>query len=65
MVSLQEMKSLFKMLTANEKLSHNHGPNISELYDIIEKFGFTISKAMIDIYIKNIVYVLPHELLSD
>ena len=49
MVSLQEMKSLFKMLTANEKLSDNHGPNILELYDIIEKFWFTISKAMIDI----------------
>ena len=49
MVSLQEIKSLFKMLTANEKLSDNHGPNISELHDIIEKFGLTISKAMIDI----------------
>ena len=49
MVSLQEMKSLFKMLTANEKLSDNRGPDISELYDIIEKFGFTTSKAMIDI----------------
>ena len=47
------LKKLKSLQRANKKFSANHGYNISELCNILEKFGFTTSKAVVDIQYKK------------
>ena len=54
MVVQKEMRNRF--------VFYDHGYNILELCNIL-KFQFATSKAIINIYDKNITYELPHELL--
>ena len=39
------------------ELVYIHGRNILELYNILEKFRFTTSKAVVDIYYKKLSIV--------
>ena len=55
----QKLVSLLKLEKRNEKFSDNHGDNILELYIILERFVFTTSKTVVDIYYKKYCVRVP------
>lgn len=55
-----QMKQVFKH--RSDEYTYNHRHNMLELCNILEKFRMATSKAVLDIWYKNIVLDLPYEL---
>ena len=61
-VNFRNLNHYSKYRGQRKKFSVNLGHNILEVFNVLEKFPFTTSKADLISSTKNVVYELPHEL---